>query len=82
MAKTKKALAIAGVTLGLMCTGVGAASANSGSGTTGSTTNSGGVLSGDVIQIPIDIGTNICGNSINVIGIGNWVFGNACGTVS
>jgi hypothetical protein len=80
MVKTKKALAVAAVTVGIMCTGVGAASANSG--TTGSTTNSGGVLSGDVIQIPIDIGTNICGNSINVIGIGNWVFGNACSTVS
>lgn len=80
MAKTKKALAIAGVTLGLMCTGAGFASANSSA--SGSTGNSGGVLSGDVIQIPIDIGTNVCGNSINVIGIGNWVFGNACGSVS
>ncbi|MFE5753694.1 chaplin [Streptomyces massasporeus] len=37
-----------------------------------------GVLSGNVIQIPIDISANVCGNSINVIGLLNPVFGNEC----
>ncbi|KQV18584.1 MULTISPECIES: chaplin [unclassified Kitasatospora] len=30
-----------------------------------------GVLSGNNIQIPISIPINICGNSVNVIGVGN-----------
>ncbi|MFK0292400.1 chaplin [Streptomyces sp. NPDC090442] len=37
-----------------------------------------GVLSGNVIQIPIDIPINVCGNSIDVIGLLNPAFGNHC----
>ncbi|WP_438487847.1 chaplin [Streptomyces sp. S186] len=37
-----------------------------------------GVLSGNVIQIPIDIPINACGNSIDVIGLLNPGFGNIC----
>jgi hypothetical protein len=37
-----------------------------------------GVLSGNVVQIPINIPINVCGNSINVIGILNPTFGNVC----
>ncbi|MGY0025074.1 chaplin [Streptomyces sp. cg35] len=37
-----------------------------------------GVLSGNVVQIPVDVPVNACGNSLNVIGLLNPAFGNAC----
>ncbi|SEC62427.1 chaplin [Streptomyces sp. TLI_105] len=37
-----------------------------------------GVLSGNVVQIPIHIPINVCGNSVNVIGALNPAAGNTC----
>ncbi|MEV4424665.1 chaplin [Streptomyces sp. R-07] len=37
-----------------------------------------GVLSGNVVQVPIHIPINACGNSINVIGVLNPTVGNTC----
>jgi hypothetical protein len=37
-----------------------------------------GVLSGNVIQIPVDLDLNVCGNSINVVGLLNPASGNQC----
>ncbi|MDC7338867.1 chaplin [Streptomyces lydicus] len=37
-----------------------------------------GVLSGNVIQVPINIPINVCGNSINVAALLNPAFGNVC----
>ncbi|MFI0213861.1 chaplin [Streptomyces lydicus] len=37
-----------------------------------------GVLSGNVIQVPISIPINVCGNSINVVALLNPAFGNNC----
>ncbi|MFJ5047424.1 chaplin [Streptomyces sp. NPDC098077] len=37
-----------------------------------------GVLSGNVIQAPIHIPVNVCGNTVNVIGLLNPAFGNTC----
>ncbi|MEW1721502.1 chaplin [Streptomyces sp. NPDC093109] len=37
-----------------------------------------GVLSGNVIQVPVHIPINLCGNSINIIGLLNPTFGNTC----
>ncbi|MFD5234892.1 chaplin [Streptomyces qaidamensis] len=65
---------------GLACAALlafsGTASANDGP--VGIATESPGFLSGNVIQIPIDVTANICGNSINVIGLLNPAFGNKC----
>ncbi|MFD5468149.1 chaplin [Kitasatospora sp. NPDC127059] len=44
----------------------------------GAAIGSPGVLSGNVIQVPIHIPINICGNSIDLIGIANPAFGNTC----
>ncbi len=44
----------------------------------GVATNSPGVLSGNVVQAPIHIPVNFCGNSINVIALLNPTFGNTC----
>ncbi|WP_406327178.1 chaplin [Streptomyces sp. NBC_00203] len=37
-----------------------------------------GVLSGNVVQIPIDLDLNVCGNTINVVGLLNPAVGNVC----
>ncbi|WP_086822332.1 chaplin [Streptomyces sp. NRRL B-24572] len=37
-----------------------------------------GVLSGNVVQVPIHIPINACGNSVNVIGLLNPAVGNTC----
>ncbi|KUN82395.1 chaplin [Streptomyces griseoruber] len=46
--------------------------------TTGVAANSPGFLSGNVVQIPIDVNANVCGNTISVIGLVNPAFGNHC----
>ncbi|MET8474311.1 chaplin [Streptomyces sp. NPDC006422] len=40
--------------------------------------NSPGVLSGNVVQVPIDVPINLCGNTVNVIAGLNPAGGNAC----
>lgn len=58
--------------------GAGVASAYSGAGAAGVAQNSPGVVSGNLIQVPIDLPLNICGNSINGGGLLNPAFGNTC----
>ncbi|MGW1708677.1 chaplin [Streptomyces sp. NPDC002206] len=48
------------------------------SGAVGAANNSPGVLSGNVVQVPIHIPVNVCGNTLSVIGLLNPAFGNAC----
>ncbi|MFC7978615.1 chaplin [Streptomyces cinereoruber] len=40
-----------------------------------------GVLSGNVAQVPVHIPVNVCGNTVNVIGLLNPAFGNTCANV-
>ncbi|WP_395571035.1 chaplin ChpD [Streptomyces sp. BK79] len=44
----------------------------------GAAVGSPGVLSGNVIQVPVHVPVNVCGNSINVVGLLNPAFGNEC----
>ncbi|WP_428837544.1 chaplin [Streptomyces olivaceiscleroticus] len=37
-----------------------------------------GVLSGNVLQIPVSVPINACGNTVDVIGVLNPAFGNSC----
>ncbi|MFD5945894.1 chaplin [Streptomyces collinus] len=62
------------VTAGAGLAFAGTASANGG--LVGIATDSAGVLSCNVIQIPIDISADVCGNSIDVIGLLNPASGN------
>ncbi len=59
----------------------GAAAASADSGAQGIAVGSPGVLSGNVIQVPIDIPVNACGNTVNVIGLLNPSFGNTCANI-
>lgn len=72
----KKVVAAAAATGGLVLAGAGVAVADSGA--QGAAVNSPGVLSGNVIQAPIHVPVNVCGNTINVIGLLNPAFGNTC----
>lgn len=47
-------------------------------GANGAAVHSPGVLSGNVVQVPIHIPVNVCGNTVNVIGLLNPAFGNHC----
>jgi hypothetical protein len=63
----------------LALTGATAAHAADPDPTVGVTGNSPGVLSGDVIQIPVDIPVNACGNSLNLLlALLNPTSGNTC----
>lgn len=70
----KTAAAAAGV---IMAMGI-AAPAVADAGAAGAAIGSPGVLSGNVVQVPIHIPVNVCGNSINIIALLNPTFGNAC----
>jgi hypothetical protein len=48
------------------------------SGAQGASTNSPGIISGNTAQVPIHIPINVCGNSINVVGLLNPSTGNSC----
>ncbi|MGW2786188.1 chaplin [Streptomyces populi] len=37
-----------------------------------------GVLSGNVVQVPVDVDANVCGNTVNVVGLLNPAIGNSC----
>ncbi|WP_324768521.1 chaplin [Streptomyces kunmingensis] len=42
------------------------------------TTQSAGVLSGNSVQAPVSVDLNVCGNTVDVVGVGNPAFGNSC----
>ncbi|MEU1303251.1 chaplin ChpH [Streptomyces shenzhenensis] len=72
----KKVVAAAAATGGLVLAGAGLAVADSGA--QGAAVQSPGVVSGNVIQIPVNVPVNVCGNTISVIGLLNPAFGNTC----
>ncbi|MCG7527773.1 chaplin [Streptomyces sp. OfavH-34-F] len=72
----KKIVAAAAATGGLVLAGAGMAVADSGA--QGAAIGSPGVISGNVIQVPVHVPVNVCGNTINVIGLLNPAFGNVC----
>ncbi|WP_323748912.1 chaplin [Streptomyces sp. PR69] len=73
--KHKKVVAVAaGV---IMALGT-AAPAMADAGAKGAAVGSPGVLSGNLIQVPVHVPVNVCGNTVNVIALLNPAFGNVC----
>ncbi|MEV5015100.1 chaplin [Streptomyces sp. NPDC053780] len=69
----------AGVALGagaVVLSGTGLAMADAGA--EGAAIGSPGVLSGNVIQVPVHVPVNLCGNTVNILALLNPAFGNAC----
>lgn len=52
------------------------------SGAAGSASDSPGVLSGNSVQLPVNVPVNACGNSVNVVGVLNPAAGNSCANTS
>ncbi|MFF2963056.1 chaplin [Streptomyces sp. NPDC057963] len=72
----KKVVAAAAVTGGLVLAGAGMAVADSGA--QGAALGSPGVISGDVIEVPVHVPVHVCGNTISVVGLLDPSFGNTC----
>ncbi|MEU4142319.1 chaplin [Streptomyces parvulus] len=64
----------------LVLGGAGVASADSGA--QGAAVGSPGVASGNLVQVPVHVPLNVCGNTVNVIGLLNPAFGNGCANMS
>ncbi|MFE5487458.1 chaplin [Streptomyces sp. NPDC056527] len=70
----KAAVVVAGLVMALGA----AAPAMADSEAYGFAAGSPGVLSGNNVQVPINIPINVCGNSINIIALLNPAIGNVC----
>ncbi|MFC5662804.1 chaplin [Kitasatospora misakiensis] len=81
MMKVKKIAAVTAATGGLVLAVSGVASAHGGAAAEGVAAGSPGVVSGNLVQVPVHIPVNACGNSVSVIGVLNPAFGNSCANV-
>lgn len=55
-----------------------AAFASDGAGADGSAAGSPGLISGNTVQLPVDVPVDVCGNTVNVVGLLNPAAGNGC----
>ncbi|MFF9058336.1 chaplin [Streptomyces sp. NPDC101213] len=76
MSRIAKGLVLTSVAAAAVAGASGIAAADSGAEAVAA--HSPGVLSGNVIQLPVHIPVNVCGNTVNVIGLLNPAFGNTC----
>jgi hypothetical protein len=73
-------MALAALTGGIMLAATGVAAADAGAGAVA--VGSPGLLSGNVLQLPVNIPINACGNSLDGLALLNPSFGNTCANVS
>jgi hypothetical protein len=73
-----RSFATTAVLAGVLAVGGSATAFAGDTGPVGGASNSPGVISGNVVQVPIHIPVNVCGNTVNVIGALNPAFGNSC----
>jgi hypothetical protein len=76
----RKGAALAALAGGFVLAAAGFASADAGAGA--AAVGSPGVLSGNVVQVPVDVPVNVCGNSVGILALLNPAAGNTCATVS
>jgi hypothetical protein len=69
------AAVLAGAAL-MTCAGTAAADSDA----NGFAFGSPGLLSGNAIEVPVDLGLNLCGDSVDVIGVFNPALGSTCST--
>lgn len=73
-----RSLLTAAATTGVLAAAAGYAQADAGAGSSNS--GSPGLLSGNTLEAPVDTPVNACGNTADVVGLLNPVFGNTCVT--
>ncbi|WP_330304693.1 MULTISPECIES: chaplin [unclassified Streptomyces] len=76
MSRIAKGLALTSVAAAAMAGTAGIAAADSDA--HGVAAHSPGVVSGNVIQVPVHVPVNVCGNTVNIIALLNPTFGNTC----
>ena len=76
MSRIAKAVVLSSAAAAAVIGTSGAAMADAGA--QGAAGGSPGVLSGNAVQIPVHIPVNVCGNTIDVVGLLNPAFGNTC----
>lgn len=79
MSRIAKAAAVLAGTGAVLAGGAGMAAADAGA--EAAAVGSPGVISGNVVQVPVHVPVNLCGNTIDVIGLLNPAFGNQCANV-
>ncbi|MFF9848948.1 chaplin [Streptomyces litmocidini] len=79
MSRIAKAAAVLAGTGAVALSGAGMAVAESGAGAIAAA--SPGAVSGNVVQVPIHLPINLCGNTITGIGLINPAFGNTCANI-
>ncbi|GEB59150.1 chaplin [Streptomyces gardneri] len=76
----RSGLATLMVTGGALALSAGAAHADAGA--QGAAVGSPGVISGNTVQLPVHVPVNVCGNTVNVVGLLNPAAGNRCANKS
>ncbi|MER7686720.1 chaplin [Streptomyces sp. NPDC097610] len=76
MSRIAKGLALTSVVAAAVAGTAGIAAADSDA--HGAAAHSPGVLSGNVLQVPIDIPVNLCGDTVDAAGLLNPAFGDRC----
>ncbi|MEU3934335.1 MULTISPECIES: chaplin ChpG [Streptomyces] len=76
MSRIAKGLVLTSAAAAAVAGSTGIAAADSGA--QAAAAHSPGVLSGNVVQVPLHIPINVCGNTVDIIGLLNPAFGNEC----
>jgi ChpA-C len=76
----RKGLATVMATGGMLAAATGLAHADAGA--DGSAVGSPGVASGNNVQVPVHVPVNICGNTVNIVGVANPAVANQCANTS
>ncbi|MGW0915359.1 chaplin [Streptomyces sp. NPDC002784] len=69
---------LAAAALAITITLAGAGTALADPDPVGAAANSPGIISGNVTQVPLDLEVEVCGNTVNIVGLLNPAVGNAC----
>ncbi|MER5311485.1 chaplin [Streptomyces sp. NPDC002773] len=76
MSRIAKAAAVLAGSGAVALSGAGMAVAHSGA--EGVAAASPGIVSGNVVQVPVHVPINLCGNTVTLVGLINPAFGNTC----
>ncbi|MEU2423260.1 chaplin [Streptomyces sp. NPDC007851] len=76
MSRIAKGLVLSTAAVAAVAGGAGVAAADSGA--NGAAAHSPGVISGNVIEVPVHVPVNVCGDTVDVIGLLNPAFGETC----
>ncbi|WP_405616827.1 chaplin [Streptomyces sp. NBC_01511] len=76
MSRIAKAVVLSSAAAAAVIGTSGAAMADAGA--QGAAIGSPGVISGNAVQVPVHVPVNLCGNTIDVVGLLNPAFGNTC----